>query len=75
MAGKSTLLRAVGLNVVLAYAGAPVRAASMRLSRFCLCASLAVVDSLAEGKSKFLADMEKLRLMMESARAGTPVLF
>jgi hypothetical protein len=75
MAGKSTLLRAAGLNVVLAYAGAPVRAASLRLSRFALCASLAVVDSLSEGKSKFLAEMDRLRLMVKSARGGTSVLF
>ncbi|HWE49812.1 MAG TPA: hypothetical protein VG273_08490 [Bryobacteraceae bacterium] len=75
MAGKSTLLRAVGLNVVLAGVGAPVRAASLRLSCFALCASLAVVDSLSEGKSKFQAEISRLRLMMESARAGTPVLF
>jgi hypothetical protein len=75
MAGKSTLLRTAGLNIVLAYAGAPVRAASLRLSRFALCASLAVVDSLSEGKSKFLAEMDRLRLMMDAARAGTSVLF
>ncbi len=75
MAGKSTLLRAVGLNVVLAYAGAPVRAASLRVSGFALYASLAVVDSLVDGKSKFLAEVDRLRLMMDSARAGTPVLF
>ena len=75
MAGKSTLLRAIGVNMVLAYAGAPVRAASLILSSFSLCASLAVVDSLREGKSRFLAEIDKLRQMMESAESATPVLF
>jgi DNA mismatch repair ATPase MutS len=75
MAGKSTLLRAVGLNAVLAYAGAPVRAASLRISRFTICASLSVVDSMIEGKSRFLAEVEKLRQMTTFAREQTPVLF
>lgn len=61
MAGKSTLLRAIGANVVLALAGAPVCARSMRLSALRVGASLALVDSLAEGKSKFLAEVERLR--------------
>jgi hypothetical protein len=75
MAGKSTLLRAIGLNTILAYAGAPVRAASMRLSKLSLCASLSIVDSMREGKSKFLAEIGKVRQMMSFARAPTPVLF
>jgi DNA mismatch repair ATPase MutS len=75
MAGKSTLLRAIGLNAALAYAGAPVRAASLRISRFTLCASLSVVDSMIEGKSRFLAEVEKLRQMTTLAQERTPVLF
>ena len=46
----STLLRAVGLNAVLAMAGAPVRAQALRMSRLSACASIAVVDSLLSGK-------------------------
>jgi hypothetical protein len=61
MAGKSTLLRAMGCNVVLAVAGAPVCARGMRMSVLRVGASLALVDSLAEGKSKFLAEVERLR--------------
>lgn len=68
MAGKSTLLRAMGMNAVLALAGAPVAAAAMRLSVDCLGASLAVSDSLAEGKSKFLAEVERLREIVTLAR-------
>ncbi len=58
MAGKSTLLRSIGLNVVLALAGAPVRAASLRLAPLHVCASIAVGDSLLEGKSRFMAEVE-----------------
>ena len=60
MSGKSTLLRSIGINAVLAYAGAPVRADSLRLTPLRLGASLALTDSLAEGRSKFLAEVERL---------------
>jgi hypothetical protein len=75
MSGKSTLLRAIGLNAVLAFAGAPVRARTMRLSPLSVCASLSVVDSLLNGKSKFLAEMDRLRLMLSKVAQGEPVLF
>jgi hypothetical protein len=75
MAGKSTLLRAIGLNALLAFAGAPVRARSLRLSGLTIVASVAVVDSLLNGKSKFLAEVDRLRLAIESAVPDRPVLF
>jgi hypothetical protein len=75
MAGKSTLLRAVGLNAVLAAAGAPVRATSARLSPLALGASLALTDSLAGGRSKFLAEVERLRDILNLAAGPLPVLF
>jgi hypothetical protein len=75
MSGKSTLLRAIGLSAVLAYAGAPVRARSMRLARMNVCASLAVLDSLLNGRSRFLAEVERLRLTIELAAGNAPVLF
>ncbi|HEX4275054.1 MAG TPA: hypothetical protein VHZ74_06850 [Bryobacteraceae bacterium] len=75
MAGKSTLLRAVGLNAVLALAGAPVRARRLRLSAGAVCASLSIVDSLLNGKSKFLTEMDKLRQALETAADGKQVLF
>ena len=68
MAGKSTLLRAIGLNAVLAYAGAPVCAEALRLSVFALGASIAVTDSLADGRSKFLAEVERLSAILEGSR-------
>ena len=74
MSGKSTLMRSIGINAVLAYAGAPVRAESLRLSRLRLGASLALTDSLAEGKSKFLAEVERLQQVV-AVSAAAPVLF
>jgi DNA mismatch repair ATPase MutS len=75
MSGKSTLLRAIGVNSILGFAGAPVRARSLRLSRFFVCASLSVVDSLLNCKSKFMAEMDRLRQMLDAAVAGPPVMF
>ena len=75
MSGKSTLLRAIGLNAVLAFAGAPVRATELRLSRLAVCSSLSIMDSLQQGKSKFMAEMDRLRMTIEMAEQGEPVLF
>ncbi|HEY1212986.1 MAG TPA: hypothetical protein VGE93_05070 [Bryobacteraceae bacterium] len=75
MAGKSTLLRTIGLNAVLAYAGAPVCATAMVLSHFEICASLAVQDSLLEGKSKFLAEIDRLKTALAVPAERGPVLF
>ena len=74
MAGKSTLLRAIGVNAVLAYAGAPVAATSLALTPLTLGASLALTDSLAEGKSKFLAEVERLSAIVTASKRA-PVLF
>ncbi len=74
LSGKSTLLRAIGLNAVLAFAGAPVRAQFLRLSRLAVWASVSVVDSLLNGKSKFLAEVDRLRQTLEAAETGA-VLF
>ena len=75
MSGKSTLLRAVGVNVVLAQAGAPVRAASLRLSRLSLGATLRIEDSLQAGQSRFYAEILRIRAIVELARAPVPALF
>ncbi len=74
MAGKSTLLRAMGANAVLAFTGAPVPARSLRMNTLHVGASLALSDSLAEGRSKFLAEVERLRgivRLAETGRGGT----
>jgi hypothetical protein len=75
MSGKSTLLRAVGLNAVLAWAGAPVTCASLRISRLSIGASLRTVDSLADNRSRFYAEIERLRDIVNLAREGNPTLF
>ncbi len=74
MSGKSTLLRSIGLAAVLAFAGAPVRARSLRLAVMRICASISIVDSLREGKSKFLAEVQRLREMLQLSASG-PALF
>jgi hypothetical protein len=75
MSGKSTLLRAIGTNVVLALAGAPVRAASLRLSRLAIGATLRVEDSLLAGRSRFYAEILRIRAIVEVARGPVPLLF
>ena len=75
MSGKSTLLRSVGVNVVLALAGAPVRAARLRVSALVLGATLRVEDSLEAGQSRFYAEILRLRGIVESARGPLPLLF
>ena len=67
-AGKSTLLRAIGDNAVMGLAGAPVAARMMKMSVLQIGASLAIHDSLAQGKSKFLAEVEQLRDLLALAR-------
>jgi len=75
MSGKSTLLRAVGLSAVLAWAGAPVIAASMRVSRLHIGASMRANDSLADHRSRFYAEISRLREVVDLAREGLPTLF
>lgn len=75
MAGKSTLLRAVGLNVALALAGGPVCARSLRLCRVRLRASMRIDDSLQQGASYFRAELNKLRGVVDELEDGAPVLF
>jgi DNA mismatch repair ATPase MutS len=67
MSGKSTLLRAIGANVVLAGIGAPVRAARMHLSPLALGASIRVVDSLTDGRSRFMAEITRLKAVVDAA--------
>lgn len=75
MSGKSTLLRSVGVNVALALAGAPVRASRLRLSPLVLGASLRVADSLVEGRSRFFAEVERLKRLVDLSHGEIPLLF
>ena len=71
MSGKSTLLRAIGVNVVLAQAGGPVCAESMRLMPLTLATSIRVQDSLEYGVSYFMAELRRLREVVETAKTTT----
>jgi hypothetical protein len=75
MSGKSTLLRTVGVNVVLAQAGAPVRAASLRLTPLAVGATLRIQDSLQEGRSRFYAEISRVSLLARMACERPPLLF
>ena len=75
MSGKSTLLRTVGINAVLALAGAPVCAASLRLTPLVVGATLRIQDSLQEGRSRFYAEITRLRELTDEARGPVPLLF
>ena len=70
MSGKSTLLRSAGVNVVLAQAGAPVRAARLTLSPLTIGATLRVEDSLQAGHSRFYAEILRIRDIVQTARDG-----
>jgi hypothetical protein len=72
MSGKSTLLRAIGLNVVLAQAGGPVCAAAMTLPPVSVYTSMRVQDSLEEGVSYFMAALQRLRFVVSAARSSGP---
>jgi len=69
MAGKSTLLRAIGLNVVLAQAGSVVCAEAMTCPPVLLYTSMRVQDSLERGVSYFMAELERLKLIVDAAEA------
>ena len=75
MSGKSTLLRTVGVNAVLAQAGAPVRARRLRLTPVQIGASIRIQDSLQAGVSRFYAEITRLGLIMRRAGETPPVLF
>jgi hypothetical protein len=75
MSGKSTMLRTVGCNTILALAGAPIRAKSLRLSPMHIAASIRIVDSLQKGQSHFMAEITRLRQVVEISRESPPALF
>jgi hypothetical protein len=75
MSGKSTLLRTLGTNTVLALAGAPVRARRLRLSPLQVGASIRVQDSLQAGASRFYAEITRLRQIVKLTEGTLPVLF
>jgi hypothetical protein len=75
MAGKSTLMRTIGLNAVLALAGAPVRARQMRLTPLVLGTCLRHTDSLREGRSGFFTEVLRIRQVCDLLERPGRVLF
>lgn len=74
MSGKSTLLRSVGVNVLLARAGAPVAATELVLSPIELVTSIRVVDSLSQGTSHFYAELQRIREALNRGKERGPRL-
>lgn len=75
MAGKSTFIRSIGVNAVLAQCGAPVRATSLKMSPVAVAASICILDSLSGGTSRFYAEIRRLKLAEDLASGPLPVLF
>jgi DNA mismatch repair ATPase MutS len=73
MAGKSTYLRSIGVNVVLAMAGAPVCATEFKVSHVQLISSMRITDNLEESTSTFYAELKKLKTIIEKVNAGEEV--
>lgn len=68
MAGKSTFLRTLGINMVMAYAGAPVCAKSLKLSIFNILTYMRIKDSLNESTSTFKAELNRLKMILEKVQ-------
>jgi DNA mismatch repair ATPase MutS len=75
MSGKSTLLRAMGVNAVLALAGAPVCARRLAIAPLQVRTSMRITDSLEEGVSHFYAELARLKVIVDAANGGERVLF
>lgn len=75
MSGKSTFLRTLGINSVLAMAGAPVCAAEFTVSNCLIYTSLRVGDSLSEGTSSFYAELKRLETLISLSKERQPVFF
>jgi hypothetical protein len=75
MSGKSTLLKAIGANLVIGYAGGVVRATRMTTGQWTIGASMVLRDSLLEGRSRFYAEVLRLQQIVVAAGGAVPVLF
>lgn len=73
MAGKSTYLRTVGINLMLACAGAPVCASSLRFYPYKLVTNLRTSDSLKDNESYFFAELKRLKMIIDRLQSGEPL--
>lgn len=75
MSGKTTFLRTVGLNAVLALAGGPVCARALRIGPLQLFTAMRTQDNLSESTSSFYAELKRLRQLLDLTAAGRPVFY
>lgn len=75
MAGKSTFLRTLGINAVLAFAGAPVCADDFVISHFHIFSSMRTKDNLEENISSFYAELLRLKMLLEHINVDKPVFY
>ena len=75
MAGKSTFLRTVGINAVLALTGAPVCANTFQMSNIRVFTSMRTKDNLEENISSFYAELLRLKMLLEQINEDKPILF
>jgi hypothetical protein len=75
MSGKSTFLRVVGINTVLAMAGAPIRGARLRLTPLQIGTRIRSTDSLQEGRSSFYTEILHIRRVFDAANGVLPMVF
>jgi hypothetical protein len=75
MSGKSTFLRAVGINTVLAMAGAPIRGKRLRLTALRIGTRIRSTDSLQEGRSSFFTEILHIRRVFDGANGAVPLVF
>ncbi|MBC5774041.1 DNA mismatch repair protein MutS [Pontibacter sp. KCTC 32443] len=75
MSGKTTFLRTVGINMVLAFAGAPVCARKLRVAPVQVYTAMRTVDNLAESTSSFYAELKRLRILLNMTEHGEPVFY
>ncbi|MGL4362925.1 MAG: MutS-related protein [Cellulosilyticaceae bacterium] len=75
MSGKTTFLRTIGINLVLAYAGAPVLAEMLRCSMLNICTSMRIQDNLQEGISTFYAELKRIKMIIDMVHQEKTVLF
>jgi hypothetical protein len=75
MSGKSTWLRSIGINLVLAYAGSPVCAEKFVCSVMDIYTSMEIRDDLIEGVSTFYAELKRINMILEHSRRDKPMIY
>jgi DNA mismatch repair ATPase MutS len=75
MSGKSTMLRTIGINLILSYAGAPVCAKNFECSLMNIYSSMRISDNLEKNISSFYAELIRVKMIIEAAQSGTPMIF